>query len=157
MTTTCTSVTPTTPKHMSSAMDKFQYSLPYWTYFGGVSALTPDQFMKINGFPNTYWGWGGEDDDIAVRIRLSGLSITRTPLSLGRYKMISHDRDSGNEENTYRFNLLRNTRKTWRDDGMNSLDFTLLSREQTALYTNITVDVGEAPPTPTEASKWKFF
>lgn len=42
-------------------------SLPYSQYFGGVSALTPDQYMKINGFPNEYWGWGGEDDDIATR------------------------------------------------------------------------------------------
>lgn len=41
--------------------------LPYKTYFGGVSALSPEQYMKMNGFPNTYWGWGGEDDDIAVR------------------------------------------------------------------------------------------
>lgn len=42
-------------------------SLPYPQYFGGVSALTPDQYLKINGFPNEYWGWGGEDDDIATR------------------------------------------------------------------------------------------
>ncbi|XP_068126949.1 beta-1,4-galactosyltransferase 3-like [Hyperolius riggenbachi] len=145
------------PKHMSSAMDKFQYSLPYWAYFGGVSALTPDQFMKMNGFPNTYWGWGGEDDDIAMRIRLAGLSITRTPLILGRYKMIPHDRDTGNEENSYRYGLLKNTRRNWRDDGMNSLAFRLLSRDSAPLYTNITVDIGEAPPPPTQASKWLVF
>lgn len=41
--------------------------LPYSQYFGGVSAVTPDQYMKMNGFPNQYWGWGGEDDDIAAR------------------------------------------------------------------------------------------
>ncbi|XP_075053475.1 beta-1,4-galactosyltransferase 3-like isoform X2 [Mixophyes fleayi] len=95
------------PKHLSSAMDKFQYSLPYWTYFGGVSALTPDQFMKINGFPNVYWGWGGEDDDIAMRIRLSGLSISHTPINLGHYKMIPHGRDSGNEDNVNRTTKLQ--------------------------------------------------
>lgn len=36
-------------------------------YFGGVSALTPLHYLKMNGFPNNYWGWGGEDDDIGVR------------------------------------------------------------------------------------------
>lgn len=41
--------------------------LPYKMYFGGVSALTPDQYLKMNGFPNNYWGWGGEDDDIGIR------------------------------------------------------------------------------------------
>ncbi len=41
--------------------------LPYNMYFGGVSALTPLHYLKMNGFPNNYWGWGGEDDDIGVR------------------------------------------------------------------------------------------
>lgn len=41
--------------------------LPYKMYFGGVSALTPLHYLKMNGFPNNYWGWGGEDDDIGVR------------------------------------------------------------------------------------------
>ncbi|CAH2218962.1 beta-1,4-galactosyltransferase 3-like isoform X1 [Pelobates cultripes] len=145
------------PKHLASAMDKFHYNLPYWTYFGGVSAITPDQYMRINGFPNSYWGWGGEDDDIAIRVRLSGMSISRTPLSVGRYKMVMHSRDIGNEENLKRHNLLSNTRRTWREDGMNSLVFSMLSREETPLYTNITVDIGNPPTTTTKPNKWKLF
>lgn len=42
-------------------------------YFGGVSALTPTHYLKMNGFPNNYWGWGGEDDDIGVRWEYSSL------------------------------------------------------------------------------------
>lgn len=38
--------------------------LPYHEFFGGVSGLTVKQFKKINGFPNAFWGWGGEDDDL---------------------------------------------------------------------------------------------
>lgn len=38
--------------------------LPYTEFFGGVSGLTVEQFQKINGFPNAFWGWGGEDDDL---------------------------------------------------------------------------------------------
>lgn len=38
--------------------------LPYNEFFGGVSGLTVEQFWKINGFPNAFWGWGGEDDDL---------------------------------------------------------------------------------------------
>ncbi|KPP58741.1 hypothetical protein Z043_123405, partial [Scleropages formosus] len=55
------------PKHAAIAMDKFGYKLPYKMYFGGVSALTPQQYLRMNGFPNNYWGWGGEDDDIGLR------------------------------------------------------------------------------------------
>lgn len=45
----------------------FSFRLPYAGYFGGVSGLSKKQFLKINGFPNEYWGWGGEDDDIYNR------------------------------------------------------------------------------------------
>lgn len=43
-------------------------SLPYSEFFGGVSGLTVEQFRKINGFPNAFWGWGGEDDDLWNRL-----------------------------------------------------------------------------------------
>ncbi|XP_018417676.1 PREDICTED: beta-1,4-galactosyltransferase 3-like [Nanorana parkeri] len=130
------------PKHASIAMDKFGYKLPYKYYFGGVSALSPEQYMKINGFPNNYWGWGGEDDDIATRVALSGQLISRPPVRYGRYKMIKHGHDKGNEQNPKRFNLLTKTRRTWRQDGMNALQYNFLSKELHPLYTNITVDIG---------------
>ena len=55
------------PKRLVESRHLSLPSLPYPQYFGGVSALTPDQYLKMNGFPNEYWGWGGEDDDIATR------------------------------------------------------------------------------------------
>ncbi|XP_025050465.1 beta-1,4-galactosyltransferase 3 [Alligator sinensis] len=133
------------PKHVSVAMNKFGYSLPYPQYFGGVSALTPDQYMKINGFPNEYWGWGGEDDDIATRVRLAGMKISRPPVSIGHYKMVKHKGDRGNEENPHRFDLLIRTQHMWTQDGMNSLSYVLLAKELRPLYTNITVDIGVNP------------
>ncbi|KAJ7402903.1 Beta-1,4-galactosyltransferase 3 [Pitangus sulphuratus] len=134
------------PKHMASAMDKFQYILPYKTFFGGVSALTPDHYMKMNGFPNTYWGDGGEDDDIATRIRLAGMKIVRTPPHLGRYKVMNYDEETEMQEPWRRPTSQHNTRKTWKADGMNSLQFRLLSRIKHPLYTKITVDIGYVPP-----------
>uniref|UniRef100_A0A8C2X8Q2 Beta-1,4-galactosyltransferase n=1 Tax=Cyclopterus lumpus TaxID=8103 RepID=A0A8C2X8Q2_CYCLU len=136
------------PTHLSVAMDKFRYRLPYPQYFGGVSAVTPDQYMKMNGFPNQYWGWGGEDDDIAARVRLSGMKIMRPPVAIGHYKMIKHKGDRGNEQNPRRFDLLKRTRLNWRSDGLNSLTYELLSRELEPLYTNLTVDIGEDPRVP---------
>ena len=32
---------------------------------------------KINGFPNRFWGWGGEDDIFAHRVMQNGLTVRR--------------------------------------------------------------------------------
>uniref|UniRef100_A0A3B4B504 Beta-1,4-galactosyltransferase n=1 Tax=Periophthalmus magnuspinnatus TaxID=409849 RepID=A0A3B4B504_9GOBI len=129
------------PKHAAIAMDKFGYKLPYKMYFGGVSALSPEHYLKMNGFPNNYWGWGGEDDDIGIRVSLAGMYITRPSLKVGRYKMIKHKLDEGNGVNPKRFNMLARTRQTWKLDGMNTAEYEVLSKVYLPLYTNITVNI----------------
>nr|CAG4650683.1 EOG090X0MWD [Sida crystallina] len=56
------------PRHISSALDVFDFKLPYATIFGGAVALTNDQFKTVNGFSNLFFGWGGEDDDFYSRV-----------------------------------------------------------------------------------------
>lgn len=41
--------------------------LPYQGYLGGVFALRPIHYLRINGFSNANWGWEDEDNDIAAR------------------------------------------------------------------------------------------
>lgn len=41
-----------------------------------------------------------------------------------------------------RFNMLAKTRQTWKQDGMNSLEYELISFDHQPLYTNITVNIG---------------
>uniref|UniRef100_A0A3Q3DMM7 Beta-1,4-galactosyltransferase n=1 Tax=Hippocampus comes TaxID=109280 RepID=A0A3Q3DMM7_HIPCM len=131
------------PRHLAVAIDKFEYRLPYPQYFGGVVAVTPDQYRKMNGFSNQYWGWGREDDDF--RVALSGMKVVRPPVAIGRYKMIKHQRDRGNEENPYNFEVLNRTELTWHSDGLNSVTYELLSKERAAFYTHLIISVGENP------------
>lgn len=37
------------------------------TYFGGVTIFPINDFKEANGFPNDYWGWGFEDDELLRR------------------------------------------------------------------------------------------
>jgi hypothetical protein len=36
-------------------------------YFGGVTMFPIEQFKKVNGYSNKYWGWGYEDTDLLYR------------------------------------------------------------------------------------------
>ncbi|RXN04876.1 beta-1,4-galactosyltransferase 1-like protein [Labeo rohita] len=76
------------PRHLSVSMDKFGFKLPYKQYFGGVSAMSKKQFEKINGFPNNYWGWGGEDDDIFNRFKR--IAHTRQTMKTDGVKSLSY-------------------------------------------------------------------
>lgn len=132
------------PRHLAVAMDKFNFHLPYENYFGGVSSLSKDQYMKINGFSNTFWGWGGEDDDIYNRIRIRGMSISRPDSMTGKYKMIKHNRDLHNEPNPKNPDKLSDTHRTMDKDGINNLKYTVKKLEKLLLYTFISVDI-DAP------------
>ncbi len=43
------------------------FRLPYTGLFGGIAAMRTSQFIKVNGFSNMFFGWGGEDDDMFNR------------------------------------------------------------------------------------------
>ncbi|XP_050738620.1 beta-1,4-N-acetylgalactosaminyltransferase bre-4-like isoform X5 [Eriocheir sinensis] len=87
---------PQPPRHMSALISSHHYRLIYPGYFGGVSAMTTDQFRAINGFSNEFWGWGAEDDDLFKRVRHKKLNISRYPGELGRYTMLSHKKAEPN-------------------------------------------------------------
>jgi hypothetical protein len=99
-------------------------------YVGGVLALKKDHFVAANGLPNTYWGWGGEDEAFGWRLRKIG-HPTRKP---NRDPTIYYYDDLENLSLTEKLKLLKDQRlkcenkwelrnewsKTWQRDGLNS-------------------------------------
>ncbi|XP_013805648.2 beta-1,4-galactosyltransferase 4 isoform X2 [Apteryx mantelli] len=135
----------TQPKHLVVGRNNTGYRLRYQGYFGGVTALTREQFSKVNGFSNSYWGWGGEDDDLRIRVEMQKMRVMRPSPDVARYTMIFHTRDQGNEENGERMKLLRQVSRMWKTDGLSSCSYKLLSVEHNPLYINITVDFSMQP------------
>uniref|UniRef100_A0A3Q2ZN11 Beta-1,4-galactosyltransferase n=1 Tax=Kryptolebias marmoratus TaxID=37003 RepID=A0A3Q2ZN11_KRYMA len=133
------------PRHLAVAVDKFNFHLPYNNLFGGVISLSKDQFLKVNGFSNTFWGWGGEDDDLYNRVMIRLKSISRPDSMIGRYKMIKHNRDLHNEVNPQNPYKVRETIHTFKTDGLNSLKYTVKEVKKDRLFTFISVDV-HVPP-----------
>ncbi|KAB1273757.1 Beta-1; 4-galactosyltransferase 3 [Camelus dromedarius] len=134
------------PAHVSVAIDKFNYKLPYQGYLGGVFALRPIHYLRINGFPNTYWGWDQEDNEIAARVKLSGMLLSRPHLLFGRYHMLEEGQYPSHKQSPQSPGLLAPIRRRWWHDSMNSLSYRLLSKELQPLYTNLTVDISFSAP-----------
>jgi hypothetical protein len=58
-------------------------------FFGGVTAVHPSDFEAANGYPNHYWGWGKEDDQLRLRFDAIGAlagGVVRPPEGAGRYE-----------------------------------------------------------------------
>jgi hypothetical protein len=38
---------------------------------GGILVMNLVDLQRVNGFSNMYWAWGGEDDDMGLRLKVS--------------------------------------------------------------------------------------
>ncbi|XP_033761962.1 beta-1,4-galactosyltransferase 3-like [Pecten maximus] len=129
-------------RQLSSAIDETRYHVMYFNYAGGVIAMKADSFKKINGYPNSYWGWGNEDDDISARTQEAGLLITRPPEHIGMFKMVRHVKETRSENG---YDGFLGWRGRWMHDGLTNpitMNYTVKHLTQHPLFTNITADIG---------------
>lgn len=130
------------PTHLATGASQFNYSLPYKSYFGGVTKFSRTSFEKVNGYSNEYWGWGAEDDDILYRCHLIGLKVQRqwpgilTSLNHGRHI----DRNEY-EKNIQRFREMQSKKLDWKHEGINSCKYEVLDRNETPNRIRIKVNI----------------
>ena len=58
---------PFQPAHIARVWNRYSGNP---SYFGGVVSFSKSQYESINGFPNNFWGWGGEDDEMYKRVKV---------------------------------------------------------------------------------------
>lgn len=107
------------PAHMATACSQFGYKMPYPEYFGGVTLMPNDVMKGINGFSNIFWGWGGEDDNIRLRILGKGYKIESRECI---YNSLHHDRVI--DHNLHKINV-ENVNKVDYTDGLSTVDINL--------------------------------
>ncbi|KAJ1070489.1 hypothetical protein K5549_003468 [Capra hircus] len=136
------------PRHLVVGRNSTGYRLRYSGYFGGVTALSREQFFKVNGFSNNYWGWGGEDDDL----RLSSLVNVKCDSFMDLLLEVQHKKILFFKYQKNKpvllgamMNLLHQVSRVWRTDGLSSCGYKLLSVNYNPLYVNITVDFWSDP------------
>jgi len=130
---------PDGPTHLATEAEQFGYKLPYDGYFGGVTLFDKDSFVKINGYSNSYWGWGAEDDDILLRCAIMGIQTFRKKC---RYKSLDHTRDI--EQTQYMLNIqklrefqVNPTPDEISKDGLSDLKYEKLSEKKISSKTRM--------------------
>lgn len=112
---------PKYPIHIAYPKSTVKYS--YSTYIGGINIYSKKDYIKINGFPNDFWGWGGEDDAIYDRISINNLPVIRP--NKGNVQELEHKSFHKDTENTNIKkweNRIDNT-KNWKTNGLTDLTY----------------------------------
>lgn len=104
-------------------------------YFGGITTFGTELFKKINGYPNNFWGWGGEDDELYLRMQEVGAKIIRpkTGYIIDMENMSLDEKLSVLKSSQAKFMLkyeaLAEHSGTWRTNGLVDLSFKTLRKK----------------------------
>mmetsp|Transcript_12238 Transcript_12238/g.25933 ORF Transcript_12238/g.25933 Transcript_12238/m.25933 type:complete len:413 (+) Transcript_12238:72-1310(+) len=146
---------PKTPIHIARVWDRYSNNPKY---FGGIVSFSGSDMKRINGYPNTFWGWGGEDDEMQKRCERLGIRWQHPPSNAGS---ITDLEDMNLQE---KLNFLRSNKEwkcmvkwealeeheaTWRTNGLADLRYKVLKTEilgneedvELAKAKKVTVDV----------------
>lgn len=95
---------PDAPIHLSVALDEDGFKvLPHLhDLVGGVLMLPIADVLHSNGYPNTFTGWGGEDDALGRRLVKINRKANQLPADLGQYITLKHihEKPSKTRENS---------------------------------------------------------
>jgi hypothetical protein len=101
------------------ASPKLKYKYTFENFFGGIIGFNKADFELINGFPNTFFGWGGEDDALYNRCAYNNIQIYR-PIS-GSFILIDHLGPTSLEYNYNKKKNILDDIKQWKNNGLRQL------------------------------------
>jgi hypothetical protein len=113
------------PVHIAAVWDRYG-SNP--SYFGGIVSFNKQMFKKINGFPNNFWGWGGEDDELLKRTKKFYDIIKPTRGTIQDLENLNiNQKLEYLKENELKFMKKREAldehEKTWKTNGLNEITY----------------------------------
>jgi predicted glycosyltransferase involved in capsule biosynthesis len=131
---------------LATKVKQFNYTIPYFKFFGGVVLIDKEDFKKVNGYSNAYWHWGSEDDDFRYRCELKNIDISSR--NKCRFDSYDHARDKSSEfHNRNLFKYFQNMPNLFDINGLNSLDYTVISNIENQIeevnFKHITVSLNK--------------
>ena len=119
------------PVHIAAVWDRYNQNP---SYFGGIVAFNKESFKKINGYPNNFWGWGGEDDELYNRVKqfYTVKKVQKGSImdmeEMGLQQKLDYLRDNDLKFMKKREALAQHN-ATWKINGLNNLNYETLSTD----------------------------
>jgi len=127
-------------RHLAINVQKYHWKLKGMKFAGCVICITRQDFIRTNGYSNDFWGWGGEDDEFRRRTELAGIPWNQP--SYAYFFSLTHGHQP-RDKTFYDHNIqqLNNTHAQWKLSGLNNLEYKLLEKIQTDMYTKYMVEL----------------
>lgn len=126
-----TTVPTTSPVHIAAVWERYG-SNP--KYFGGIVAFNKTMFERINGYPNNFWGWGGEDDELYLRTKKFYTIVKAREGSIRDLENLNlEEKLEYLKENELKFmkkrEALEQHEETWQTNGLGDIAIEILKRD----------------------------
>ncbi|CAB3253133.1 unnamed protein product [Arctia plantaginis] len=115
----------------------------YVPKFGGAVAMTPEQYSKVNGFSNKYWGNDADFEDLYNRVINANYFIETTLPVLGKYKTLEKHTGAVRVKSEY----IATVSPLYLLDGLTSLSYKVELFQAKRLYTELKVNISETSDT----------
>jgi len=139
---------PKAPIHIARVWNRYSNNPKY---FGGIVSFSASDMRRINGYPNNFWGWGGEDDEMQKRCErlrikwdypLKGTIEDLEKMTISQ--KIGFLRQHKAWKCQEKWEVLKEHETTWKTNGLSDLSYSLIKKEyldKDKKSTKITVDV----------------
>ena len=124
---------PAVPLHIARVWDRYSNNPKY---FGGIVSFSESDMKRINGYPNTFWGWGGEDDEMQKRCEKLGIrwdspraGSIRDLEEMNLSEKLSFLKSNRTWKCMVKWEALEEHEKTWRNNGLADLKYSVLKME----------------------------
>ena len=110
----------------------------YGAFLGTLISFSTKTFKKINGYPNNFWGWGGEDIALSIRLTENKINTILYPEKGSIIDFEEKDNKTINivsnklkdlEKEELKYEKLYVDINTWKKNGLNNLSYEVLNTE----------------------------
>ena len=119
---------PDNPIHLGYLGTRYNMEGKNKTFFGGVISTNEKDFTEANGYPNDFWGWGGEDEALRDRFIKNKINIEKPTEPVIDLEDLTDFKEKNiflkdNKMKDYKKNekLLQDNTE-WKNNGLNNID-----------------------------------